>query len=671
LPADDRPEWPLFAGLVRWRKDPGQPGRLIKRTDADRNESRAGRRYLGVVAETILAADGVLRLRDRGKDPADPVVHFTPPTVAAPANAPPVNDLVWCEGHLRVVGDARLQTGKLDYRVAGGGDDQIPMFLRRVPPDAIAPISKTTLDAFIGPPPLPPGPPVPPLPETRFTVSTQDGAGNPRECLTVVTDGRVGVNAADPSNSLEVKGPTGIRYSFGYITGDEGAAWTAFAFNAFNRPGGPWVIPDPAHRSAAIVLDDSGGIPEIKLQTNNSGNPAAWVVHAVVKGDTGNVGIGNVAPTARLHVRSSNLLQGDIRLFTAAADFEYDGGSDGEFVFRDTGGKTTFVGGDVGIGVRALDRLHVAKTGHLNAVFDLTDAQEHLTVVTGTVGSGLRFSETNDFFIASQPYANRADNTFGTREHLRIKPFGFVGIGTTDPQQKLHVVGDRIRLGTAAKRIDLRTDGAAVDVHSETHSLYLRANGAGAANNKVIINPFPGNGDGNVGIGTEFPTAKLEVSGDMKLNGNAFVPIGGLWFVSDGREKKEVKRIPGALERVLALQGVTFKWRDPDKYAARADRQHGFIAQDVEKVFPEWVTVAPSGEKAVNMTGLDAVVVEALRELTARCERLESEMSTLHKQLAKVEKTLAKATAARKAAAARPSAARRRKAPSSKEPQQK
>src|SRR5207247_787841 len=134
----------------------GQAGKLIKRTDDDRNTTRKLRHYLGVVAETIVASDGVLRLRNRANDPDDPVLNYRPPIVAAPASTTVVNDLVWCEGHLRVVGDARLQTGKLDYRVAKGGDDGVPMYLQRT--FVNAPVAKTTLDAFIGPPAPPPAP---------------------------------------------------------------------------------------------------------------------------------------------------------------------------------------------------------------------------------------------------------------------------------------------------------------------------------------------------------------------------------------------------------------------------------------------------------------------------------------------------------------------------------
>jgi hypothetical protein len=637
----DRQRWPIFVGIVRWRMDAGQPGRLIRRIDDDRNATRKGRRYIGAVAETILAPDGVLRLRDRSKDPADPALNYTPPIVAAPGGTTVVNDLVWCEGHLRVVGDTRLQTGKLDYRVARGGNDGVPVYLRRILVNA--PVMKTTLDAFVGrPAPLP----APVNAQTRFTVSTGDPA-NATECLTVVTDGRVGVNAAEPSNTLQVNGPTGIRYGFGYVTGDAGAGWTAFAFNAYNPPGGPWIIPDAAHRPAAIVLDDAGGVPELKLQTSPTGNPAVWNVHVVVKGNTGNVGIGTTAPVARLHV---------------------------------------------------------AGTNHLNTVFDLTDAPEHLTIVVGTVGSGLRFSNTNEFFIASQPYANRGDNTFGA-EHLRIKANGNTGIGTatprtklevagnadqfgtavfgaapakgphlshihwdptgdwyirsaatagkvviqdtggntgigtSNPQTKLNVVGNRIRLGDAVKRIDLRTDGSAVDLHSETHDLYIRTLGDALhpGQRNVLINPSAQ--EGNVGIGTAAPTSKLHVNGDLRVNGSAYkTTIGGWTFVSDRRLKKDIQPIEEPLGRLLGLRGLSFTWREPARVGAGPGTYVGFVAQDVEKVFPEWVTTTPEGEKAINPAGLEALFVEAIRELSGRTERLESEVADLRARLERYAK---------------------------------
>src|SRR5262245_21411600 len=72
----DLPRWRIFAGFVRWVKQPNQPARLIPRTDDDLNATRRKRRYIGVIGETIVAPGGVLRLRDRGSDPDDATLQL-------------------------------------------------------------------------------------------------------------------------------------------------------------------------------------------------------------------------------------------------------------------------------------------------------------------------------------------------------------------------------------------------------------------------------------------------------------------------------------------------------------------------------------------------------------------------------------------------------------------
>jgi hypothetical protein len=100
---------------------------------------------------------------------------------------------------------------------------------------------------------------------------------------------------------------------------------------------------------------------------------------------------------------------------------------------------------------------------------------------------------------------------------------GNVGIGTQRPETKVHVVGDRIRLQGSRKVLDLRVDGGGVDLHSETDDLFIRSNGPNGRNN-VLINPLAQFGDGNVGIGTATPRAKLHVVGDLVVSGTkAFV----------------------------------------------------------------------------------------------------------------------------------------------------
>lgn len=117
---------------------------------------------------------------------------------------------------------------------------------------------------------------------------------------------------------------------------------------------------------------------------------------------------------------------------------------------------------------------------------------------------------------------------------------------------------------------------------------------------------------GNVGVGTLTPSFLLHV------NGSAGKPGGGLWSVaSDARLKRDVEDITGALETLMSLRGVTFEYIDPTAVGELSGERIGFIAQEVERVLPDWVEEAEDGYKRLTVRGFEALAVEALRELRA------------------------------------------------------
>jgi endosialidase-like protein len=219
---------------------------------------------------------------------------------------------------------------------------------------------------------------------------------------------------------------------------------------------------------------------------------------------------------------------------------------------------------------------------------------------------------------------------------------GDVGIGTTRPEFKLDVEGD----------IKIRTDDRIYfgDIGESGDSVYMTRVNNGA--NSVVLDIVVGDDPGTAN--TDYVRI-LEESGDEAIwfgsDGSAWKPGGGSWTAtSDRRVKRDITTLDGSLDRLLQLRGVNFYYTDLTVPGASAGLKTGFVAQEVESVFPEWVTEFngdPShpGLKAVTITGFEALTVEALRELQAEKDEqiatLRDENNELRKRLDRVEEMIA------------------------------
>ena len=86
--------------------------------------------------------------------------------------------------------------------------------------------------------------------------------------------------------------------------------------------------------------------------------------------------------------------------------------------------------------------------------------------------------------------------------------------------------------------------------------------------------------------------------------------------------------LQGALHKLLNLRGVSYRWQEPAKHGNLTGEQMGFVAQEVEAVFPEWVSTNTDGFMDLTIRGLEALVVEAFRELNNKIEALERKRET-------------------------------------------
>ena len=196
----NRARWLIPIGYVRWLPVQNQPGHFVARDDSgaggaekDSDKIRRVRRYIGVVTEEIEAADGAIRLRDRGKDPASSLFQW--PTKEQMTNA--TNDLVWVEGHLRVVGNTKLCAGNLDFRDLQGQDLNAPLRIQRTE-DPVHSVS--ALQVTIGPDSAT---------NHRFAVGPLKADGTVNERFVVLSGGNVGIGTSAPVLTLDIRGDFG------------------------------------------------------------------------------------------------------------------------------------------------------------------------------------------------------------------------------------------------------------------------------------------------------------------------------------------------------------------------------------------------------------------------------------------------------------------------------
>ena len=138
----------------------------------------------------------------------------------------------------------------------------------------------------------------------------------------------------------------------------------------------------------------------------------------------------------------------------------------------------------------------------------------------------------------------------------------------------------------------------------------------GFASNNVTIKSEVSDGDviiqGNDG-GSSITALTIDMSeaGAATFNNNVTA-------FSDERLKDNIETLTDGLDKVEQLRGVTYTRDEKESI--------GVIAQEVEKILPEIVLTADDemGTKSVDYSRLTAVLIEAVKELSARVKELEN-----------------------------------------------
>lgn len=164
--------------------------------------------------------------------------------------------------------------------------------------------------------------------------------------------------------------------------------------------------------------------------------------------------------------------------------------------------------------------------------------------------------------------------------------------------------------------------------------------------NKLYISPI---NDDTPLIGGDFITKKVGIARNMvstanpndfknrtetlQVEGDAFKTVGnGSWiFPSDRRLKKNIQALSSQkmLEKVVQMQGVNYEMKDENQKGI----QYGFIAQELQKIFPSKVKENLSGYLSADYGSYDPMIVEAIKALNKKLMLLKKNKAELETAL--------------------------------------
>jgi hypothetical protein len=625
-----RAPWPVYIGTITW--DAAQ--QAITAVDM------TGRRYVGNITSEILAPAGTLQIRDRATE--------------TPLKAADAGVAVMLEGSLSL---KRLLTAEQDAHIHGNVgvgtiDPKTKLHIDGGTDATLNPDSGYLVIGAVNGVNL--------VLDNDALMARDNGSASPLRLQTdggdlavgqrfVVKDGgAVGVGTTAPEHNVQL-GDASTPVSLS-LRGPDGHTESSFlAFEDDDGTNGRWfrVLHDTQNNQLKITSAEVDPILTFERLT-------------------GRIGLGTTSPDRSLTIQGGSGTYLNVRANGGTHEVLLGADGAGGIVSTMTnhdlqlraGGNDTKMAvkadGRVGIGTTTPDaKLDVTDIG-VNMWFRLGNGGDagrvwveyrqfapHLVLSDGDDPPRIQFQQIGTGTETNPQFTSWIGHALGQSSNLAMMG-GNVGIGTTVPEQLLHIRGGNdptLKIqsdGTdeISGRVSLRqSNNTGTDIYYDGRagveglSFETFLSGASQGVRMFIRN------SGNIGIGTTTPSALLHV------NGNAIKPGGGPWSsASDERLKKNVNPLNGALADLLKLRGVSYEWKEPAKHGSLTGKQMGMIAQEVENVFPEWISEDAQGYKILTMRGFEALMVEALRELKAESNQLREANKKLERRVKALKK---------------------------------
>ena len=323
---------------------------------------------------------------------------------------------------------------------------------------------------------------------------------------------------------------------------------------------------------------------------------------------TGNIGIGTTNPEVKLHLSGEK----DIEVYIEADTDNIDEDDNPTLHFIQ---DNKLVTGKMGLNNNTPDDKYLESISNSMYLETSVDMQ----LVTGGNASG---------------------TSKGT-SRLTIKNNGNIGVGTKNPST-IFQIGDQTKNNIRVYANIAADNNAYIEFRGQNDA--TRNGYIGYGTTGFYINSETGplkintSGGENVGIATNVPSYRLHVNGSV-------AGVGAYTSLSDKRFKKEIASLAGGLDIVKKLHPVTYQWKEVNgKDFGMKGIQTGFIAQELEEVFPSMVITLDDSLQTKNIKSAELIPVltKAIQEQQEIINELQKEKERQNKQIAENKKELDK-----------------------------
>jgi len=290
-------------------------------------------------------------------------------------------------------------------------------------------------------------------------------------------------------------------------------------------------------------------------------------------------------------------------------------------------------------------------------------SDKHYLKVEVNTGPGYQFLGTAQ--LMSVPYALSAggqnwESTIGN--NIQNSNIGNVGIGTSTPTARLEVSGDvnknqiRSANGTAYIEISKNINDAQIKTNQD-HPIYFQDGsaaqvyftggsvgfGTDVASSDIHIkssdSPFPNPTSGGITFENEDGSNEWQVWHSNSFLSFAFENVRvayisnstGDWVAtSDERFKKDIEPAADILDKVMELKTVKYR------YIQNADdvpKSIGFLAQDVQKVFPDLIHTEDGSQLALARADFGVLSIKAIQEQQQIIEEQQKQIDELREAI--------------------------------------